>query len=143
MPSLILRPRYSTIAGCQPECDLRSVSIRLPANRYFARAVLNRFSPSSFSACCADRYALRKISLGSSCCPTTAVAQGKSSRANNATRARFMAWRASIITEFRGDFCSTGGRITEDDGESRDLCLQKEIRILDSFSAKMVVVAQW
>ena len=70
IPSPIFRPRYSTIAGCQSACDLRNSAIRLPANRYLASAVLNRFSCSSFSPCCAERYALRKISLGSSCCPT-------------------------------------------------------------------------
>ncbi len=108
IPSLIFRPRYATIAGCQSTCDLRNSAIRLPANRYLARAVLNRFSCSSFSPCCAERYALRKISLGSSCCPTrTRVAPTKRTRASKAAAARLTRWRGAKISQLRADFRST------------------------------------
>src|SRR5206468_11410483 len=110
IPSLIFRPRYSTIAGCQSACDLRNCAIRLPANRYLARAVLNRSSCSSFSPCCAERYALRKISLGSSCCPTrTRVAPMKRTRASKAAASRLTRWRGAKISQLRAEFRSTGG----------------------------------
>src|SRR2546423_1763276 len=66
MLSLTLRPRYSTMAGCQSGWPLRNCSRRLPAKRYLVRAALNWFSCSSFSPCCDVMYAFRNVPLGSS-----------------------------------------------------------------------------
>src|SRR6266705_6888343 len=110
IPSLIFRPRYSTIAGCHSACDLCNSAIRLPANLYLAKAVLNRFSCSSFSPCCAERYALRKISLGSSCCPTRkCVGPRKKKRASKAAAAHLTRWRGKKISQLLADFRSTSG----------------------------------
>ena len=136
MPSLIFRPRYSTIAGCQSECDLRNSSIRLPANRYFARAVLNRCFMLQLFALLRGQIGFQKnfawiVLLSHK--SARSYAEKKDGEQSRTGSLHAMA-RRIMIKPAGADFRSTGAeQLLESRGKSSPL-FAKEIRILKSCS---------